>query len=137
VLDGQRDVPQPIRFRSARCRSSTGLRERLTSDSRPGGRVLVNMTAEDKDHSNELFEAGCDNLLSRRPPHSVLADLLRRRRRDREVSGVRRCGRCIGHTGLRWKTLPFCGTRRRAEFCNRRNGNRPARARVGQGVRVS
>jgi hypothetical protein len=82
VLDGQRDVPQPIRFRSARCRSSTGLRERLTSDSRPGGRLLVNMTAEDTDHS-------------------------------------------------------FCGTRRRAESCNRRNGNTPARARVGPGVRVS
>jgi hypothetical protein len=123
VLDGQRGVPQPIRFRSARCRSSTGLRERLKSDSRPGARLLVKMTAEAKDRSNELFEVGYDNFLSRRPSHSVLPS-------------VRRCGHCIGHTGLRWKTLRF-RARRRAEFCNRRNGNTPARARVGQGVRVS
>jgi hypothetical protein len=136
VLDGQRGVPQPIRFRSARCRSSTGLRERLTSDSRPG-RLLVNTTEEDKDRSNEWFQAGCDNFQSRRPSHSVLADMLGRRRCDEEVSSVRRCGHRVGHTGLRWKTLPLCGSRRRAEFCKRRNGNTPARARVGQGVRVS
>jgi hypothetical protein len=138
VLDGQRGVPQPIRFRSARCRSSTGWRERLARDSRPAGRLLASTTAEDKDRANEFFQAGCDNFLSRRPSpsHSVLADVLRRRHRDEEVSSVRRWGHCLGHTGLRWKTLPFYGTRRRAEFCNRRIGNTPARARVGQGVRV-
>ena len=136
VLDGQRG-PQPIRFRSARYLSSTGWRESLRSDSRPGGRLLVSMSAEDKERSNELFQAGCDKFLSRRPSHSVFADMLRRRRCGEEVSGVKRCRHCIGHTRLRWKTLPFCGTRRRARFCNRRRSTAPAHARVGQGVRVS
>ena len=83
-------------------------------DSRRSVRLLVSMTAEDKDHS-------------------VLADMLRLRRCDEEVSSLRRGGHCIGHTGLRRKTWPFCGARRRVEFCNPRTT--PARARVGQGVR--
>jgi hypothetical protein len=104
-------------------------------DSRPSGRLLVSMTAEDKDRSSEWFQARCDSFLSRRPSHSVLADMLRLRRCDEEVSSLRRGGHCIGHTGLRRKTWPFCGARRRAECCDPRTT--PARARVGQGVRPS
>jgi hypothetical protein len=69
------------------------------------------------------------------PSRCVLADMLRRRRCNEEVSSLRRRGHRIGHTGLRRKTLPCCGARGRPEFCNPRTT--PARGRVGQGVRLS